>query len=363
MRGFSVVHRAHGSRAGEESSSVSQGNSSKKRERTGATKEAGQPNGGDEEAHPESPATANKKRRPEELRYFACPFYKMDPVRHRSCSTFRLTRISRVKQHLVRKHQRPIKCPRCMKTFTGEKAEDQRTRHLRIEACDLVEEQEPEGISEEKKLLLQRKAPSNWTEKQQWYGVFDTLFPNHQPRPESPYIHPDFVDAVWEFRDYLIQYGAPMMTNLLTASGLIILPHVEGDVNSFLHGVFENCVKRISDRWMNYRDLTASDAAYLDATSGTLSENGQPTPAGNSMVDAEDQSEVQQRLFSDFGENLQLRGAFDGGANAFNLPFANTTSTLSTGIEALDNIVASEVEVMSGLFTNGESFEALGSGW
>jgi hypothetical protein len=81
-------------------------------------------------------------------RPFSCPFCKKDLQRYQACAKFGLTRVPHVKQHLHRKH-----------------------RH---EIDDLV-----------KNRLKQRSARG--TEEEQWYGIFDLLFPGHSPRPASPY--------------------------------------------------------------------------------------------------------------------------------------------------------------------------------
>ncbi|KAM0424472.1 hypothetical protein ACHAPT_010396 [Fusarium lateritium] len=90
---------------------------------------------------------AKRRKGPGPSRPFACPFCKKDLQRHRECTKYRLTRVSRVKQHIHRIH------------------DDEIGPGMR------------EGLQE-------RSAPG--TEEDQWYEIFGLLFPL-SPRPASPY--------------------------------------------------------------------------------------------------------------------------------------------------------------------------------
>jgi hypothetical protein len=78
----------------------------------------------------------------------ACPFSKKDLYVYRECTKFGFKRARDVKQHLKRNHS-------------------------------------PE-VAEPIRLRLQ-KPSSRGTREQQWYEVFDILFPGHLSRPSSPY--------------------------------------------------------------------------------------------------------------------------------------------------------------------------------
>ncbi len=47
----------------------------------------------------------------------ACPFWKSDPTRYHQCFSLKLHGISRVKQHLIRKHMPAYYCQRCLMIF------------------------------------------------------------------------------------------------------------------------------------------------------------------------------------------------------------------------------------------------------
>ncbi|CCF40528.1 hypothetical protein CH063_11070 [Colletotrichum higginsianum] len=124
----------------------------------------------------------------------ACPFYKKDRQLHGSCYGKRLSRIRDVKQHLRRRHYMPIYCPMCYKNFSDETKRD---NHMREIACERGTHLGPIGISQEQQGELSKRAPRQHTEEEQWYGIFDILFPDH-PRPNSAYIDSSVITDVLE---------------------------------------------------------------------------------------------------------------------------------------------------------------------
>ncbi|KAJ3462154.1 hypothetical protein MRS44_010707 [Fusarium solani] len=106
-----------------------------------------------DEAEREKPSAGKSKRarRPKEpgpSQPLACPFCKKDLQQYQACVKLNLTKVRYVKQHLHRKHRDDI--------------EDWVMSRLRL-----------------------RSAPG--TEEEQWYRIFDLLFPGHSPRPATPY--------------------------------------------------------------------------------------------------------------------------------------------------------------------------------
>jgi hypothetical protein len=66
----------------------------------------------------ESRRRQTKSLRPDDAalssKLLACPFWKLDPGKHRECFRMKLDRISRVKQHLNRKHAPDFYCEFCL---------------------------------------------------------------------------------------------------------------------------------------------------------------------------------------------------------------------------------------------------------
>lgn len=116
---------------------------------------------------------------------FACPFYKKDPRMHRKCSNFETKHIGHLKQHIRRKHKKMPFCPLCGKTF---KTTISCNDHIRERACQYAASiVEPDGVTQEQIDTLSHRVSSAIERDQQWYCVFDIVFPGHQPRPISPY--------------------------------------------------------------------------------------------------------------------------------------------------------------------------------
>lgn len=158
----------------------------------------------DNSARRNGPGSAGKKRRktmPLDTQ-LACPYFKKDPRRHKACCGFGGLKISYVKQHLGRNHNLPLHCPVCISEFADERSRDE---HIRARSCEQVENhQAPDGITLEQRLWLSKRGPSNLSDEQQWYRIFEYLFPGHRP-PRSPYNDTTFSEEFHDFRDFLSQ--------------------------------------------------------------------------------------------------------------------------------------------------------------
>jgi hypothetical protein len=136
---------------------------------------------------------------PEEQSLLACPFYKFNPQKHRSCYRKVLRTVTRVKsvtlflsiprslnhprQHLDRRHQIPKHCPACFKEF---ETEDHRVEHSRVRpSCKGLPEKTWDGVSVSQKERLKARFSPKKSPEENWYIVFEILFPG-APRPRSP---------------------------------------------------------------------------------------------------------------------------------------------------------------------------------
>jgi hypothetical protein len=136
-------------------------------------------------------------------RDLACPFYKVDPVQHRNCYTLRLTRVRDVKQHLYRRHAVDFFCPVCMEKFASAPVRDM---HIRDRICEAKPYVRHEWITTIQKVELAKRVPQTMSIEQQWFSVFDIVFPDH-PQPRSPYVDRETPEQVAAFRDYLTGPG------------------------------------------------------------------------------------------------------------------------------------------------------------
>lgn len=115
----------------------------------------------------------------------ACPFSKLDGNRYHGCLKFELRRPKDVKQHISRKHLSPeFYCARCWQIFPDRGKQDD---HARVAVCAVQPKPLFEGISDEQKYRLKRSGGRGATPEQQWFDIWDILFPGKQ-KPSSIYL-------------------------------------------------------------------------------------------------------------------------------------------------------------------------------
>lgn len=130
----------------------------------------------------------------------ACPYLKKDYRRHWDCRGFGFTKISYTKAHLYRKHAIPIYCPICRQSFENVQLRDSHNRERNCEPIQNVEA--PDGITSEQRDWLHQRGLRNFRREEQWYRIFEFLFPGH-PRPPSPYNDSAFSEDLLDFRDFI----------------------------------------------------------------------------------------------------------------------------------------------------------------
>jgi hypothetical protein len=138
---------------------------------------------------------------PGEDRFYACPLYKLNPVKYEGClHRAGIQTPSYVVQHLNRQHKPPIYCPTCGETFGERHGRDPKT------ACDAhINERKCErraftcdGLQPEQ-LVRVAQLPRNSDGKDKWYQIWDALFPGRR-RPSSPFVSKS---AFAEFHDVI----------------------------------------------------------------------------------------------------------------------------------------------------------------
>ncbi|KAI0097205.1 hypothetical protein GGR51DRAFT_541778 [Nemania sp. FL0031] len=128
----------------------------------------------------------------------ACPFYKLNPAAYQSCARLKLSKISYVKQHLVRHHMAPRYCPRCLEIFSA--FTDFEAHLLQKERCK-EKQGEVEGITETVKERLSRRSDHSVNEAEQWRDIWKIIFGSNPP--PSPYIDLDLPEEINLYNDYL----------------------------------------------------------------------------------------------------------------------------------------------------------------
>lgn len=85
----------------------------------------------------------------DDVRSFACPFCKKDLQQYPNCAKFRFTKVQHVKQHIHRNHDAEV--------------------------------------DNEAKQRLRQRSIRRQTREQQWYSIFEIVFPGYSPLPKTPY--------------------------------------------------------------------------------------------------------------------------------------------------------------------------------
>jgi hypothetical protein len=147
-------------------------------------------------------------------RILACPFWKAHPSRHRSCFTKVLSRIRDVKQHLTRIHNPEFYCDRCSTIFPDQQARHRHISHPAGLFC--TPSLQLDGISHHQKTQLSRKSNSKLSEEQQWFALWEIVFPGCE-RPASAYRDADVSEELCAFRDYCATYSEAALDDAMQA--------------------------------------------------------------------------------------------------------------------------------------------------
>ncbi|CAG9978715.1 unnamed protein product [Clonostachys byssicola] len=207
-------------------------------------------NGADERGPPRKRVRTNKQSAGREPS-LACPYAKKDPIKYRSCYSKILKRAKDVKQHLSRSHQLPIYCARCKEIFH---TEDERNEHLEVDISAICPVQNIvyDGVTREQKELLTRRVSPRMTLEDQWFSIFDILFPNHHPKPRSAYVNTGLPIELEAFQDMMVTEGPRIISTTLESYGIVpvlISNNPERDLSSFLEIVLMEAQQKIADRW------------------------------------------------------------------------------------------------------------------
>jgi hypothetical protein len=228
----------------------------RKREYSGGKEREG--GNGDGEDTPDKLWQTSKKDSGHQIT-FACPFAKKDPVKYRSCYACILRRIGDVKQHLSRHHQLPIYCPVCMSCFD---TEDQRDEHVRASSCPKRDAIKYEGVTRAQKAQLGQKVSSKLSSVDQWFTIFDILFPGHNPRPKSSYINVELTLDLEGFQDLMNAEGPNIILNVIRSRNIQVatIANEEHDLSALLLSAIEEGLQAIAQRW--------SESNLEEATTG-----------------------------------------------------------------------------------------------
>jgi hypothetical protein len=214
-------------------------------------KSSGNPEDGEDgEDGREPPKKRNRKaKRPTRRQVsLACPFTKKNPIKYRDCYSLLLRRTNHVKQHLSRCHQLPLYCQRCKELFS---TEDERDHHGMTTMCEARSDITYEGVTRAQKEQLTQRVSARMTLEDQWFTIFDILFPGHTPRPTSAFTNTALTIDLETFQDMMLGDGPSIILSTLQTHGIRLSTSTnqEHDLSALLRVVLSEGLHRIAQRW------------------------------------------------------------------------------------------------------------------
>jgi hypothetical protein len=155
--------------------------------------------------------------------------------------------------------------------------EENRDEHLRARACELRPPVIFEGVNEIQRKQLEQKVSKKKSKEENWYLIYDILFPNHQT-PASPYVHSLLSEELGALQDFIAAEGPQLLSDLVRTE----LPHTlhpqREETEAFLQSAFQDVVEVLLERWEPRnqtltRDTTRSSEVSSEHDSGLGSSN------------------------------------------------------------------------------------------
>ncbi|KAH6862635.1 hypothetical protein B0T12DRAFT_481294 [Alternaria alternata] len=114
----------------------------------------------------------------------ACPFVKHNPLASPGCWEFAAENLARLKEHLLRRHERPY-CPICLDQFDNYDARDM---HVRERACQQVDgEQRGDWLEPDVVQKIRQRTKKGETPMEGWQRMYCIIFPDAKTVP-PPYV-------------------------------------------------------------------------------------------------------------------------------------------------------------------------------
>lgn len=144
-------------------------------------------------------------------KFFACPYYVRDK-KHANCVTRNpLHSIEDVKDHLCGEHRQPMFCPVCKEEFPSGRTRD---AHIRLRNCDPNNSTTVEGITYDQEERLNGESNSHLTGEQQWFQIWDIIFPQND-RPPSAFYTNEREIGVCAFQQFWMLSGEQIVAEFL----------------------------------------------------------------------------------------------------------------------------------------------------
>ncbi|KAI0378887.1 hypothetical protein F5Y04DRAFT_283548 [Hypomontagnella monticulosa] len=211
-------------------------------------------------------------------RSLACPFAKSDPRRHHACFSKKLSRIRDVKQHLARKHTPEFYCFRCSTIFpdqAGLAAHIGDVAGLFCTPCSALD-----GVSQQQQQRLSRKSNPRHSEEEQWFSIWDILFPGSE-RPSSAYTEFGLSEDLCSYREYSHGRVMAAVVDGLQAGGLLA-PGAQGTTLEEVRRVIADQLDSVFEQWLATPSFSSpSDTTSSNQQRGSAVSTRQLTPASS----------------------------------------------------------------------------------
>ena len=280
-----------------------------------------------------------KKLKPDitQPRFLACPYWKQNPNKHRQCCKLTLKRIRDVKQHLHRRHTPEVYCERCFVIFPNDQSHQD---HIISVLCRREPHAQLDGISHSQRRELCRKSNPAFTEENQWFAIWDILFPGSE-RPFSAYIDSELSADLCLFREHWQNSGQDVLLNVLRSNQWVSMSAEERETQG--RRILAEGLDRIYDDWLSSRSSvttepqsaasSASSSSGITRTGSMSSETlatsvasvqlGPPTQASGAEMLEKDPNDVSDSA----GEETALLGSGE---------LENIDLATSNGVEVAD---------------------------
>lgn len=90
------------------------------------------------------------------------------------------------------------------------------------------------------------------TPSDQWFTIFNILFPGHTPRPKSAYINTELTVELEAFQDLMYTEGPRLISSTIRSIGLDIsaIENVEEDSAALLQSAIQDGLQRVFQIWL-----------------------------------------------------------------------------------------------------------------
>jgi hypothetical protein len=228
-------------------------------------------------SHPLRPKRRKAVQSEKPQKSLACPYWKKDMFEHSTCCRFQLSRVRDVKFHLQRKHTPKDYCQRCQKTF----ADDHSLQaHITLGKCSRRDPTELNGISHRQSDELRKKSQKNASVEEQWFAIWDILFPGHQ-KPSTVYVDTDLAQIMRQFREHCESQGPTMIAELVESDPAWLSFDTIEEQRRILRSSIAQGIANLFDDWCMNNSSTSAFPEYL--SNDNLQQSRYETSTGSFM--------------------------------------------------------------------------------